>query len=482
MIRLLGDSEYGLYNTVSSTISMLSVLSLGFNSGYIRFYSKYKKEDDQEAIHKLNGLFLSIFLIIGVIALLCGCFLSFHLDFVFDEGLTEKEYQIARILTLLLSVNMGISFPLSVFSNIISANERYIFLKLLGIIKTVVGPFVTLPLLLLGYRSIAMVSVTLAINCFTDCIYLYYVLQKLKSRFAFRGIEKNVFKELFTFTVFIAINMIVDQINSNIDKVLLGRFKGTTAVSIYSVGYLLYNYYMMFSTSISSVFTPRVHRIINETQADKQLQRRKLSELFIKVGRIQFLILGLVATGVIFFGKPFIYFWAGEGYEEAYYVALLLILPSTIALIQNLGIEIQRAENTHQFRSIVYLGMAILNLALSIWLCQLYGAVGSAVGTAISMIFANGIVMNIYYQKRCNIDVIAFWKSILKMFLGLLFPIAFGIVILYFVDLYSITALLFWMLGYVLVYCGSVWLLSMNDYERSLISKFVNKIFKHIKR
>ena len=32
MIRLLGDSEYGLYHTAISTISMLSVLSLGFNS------------------------------------------------------------------------------------------------------------------------------------------------------------------------------------------------------------------------------------------------------------------------------------------------------------------------------------------------------------------------------------------------------------------------------------------------------------------
>ena len=32
MIRLLGKSEYGLYNTVSSTIAMLSILRLGFNN------------------------------------------------------------------------------------------------------------------------------------------------------------------------------------------------------------------------------------------------------------------------------------------------------------------------------------------------------------------------------------------------------------------------------------------------------------------
>ena len=36
MLRTLGQSEYGLYNTVSSTIAILSLLSLGFNASYIR--------------------------------------------------------------------------------------------------------------------------------------------------------------------------------------------------------------------------------------------------------------------------------------------------------------------------------------------------------------------------------------------------------------------------------------------------------------
>ena len=92
MLQILGQSEYGLYNTVSSTISMLSLLSLGFNSGYIRYYAKYKKENDTQAIWKLNGLFLIIFTIIGLVALICGVFLSFNLGYVFADGLTASEY------------------------------------------------------------------------------------------------------------------------------------------------------------------------------------------------------------------------------------------------------------------------------------------------------------------------------------------------------------------------------------------------------
>lgn len=412
MIRLLGKSEYGLYQTVSSTISLLSVLHLGFNSSYVRYFAKYKKNNDRESIEKLNGLFLIIFAIIGLIAFVCGMYLSFNLDLVFAEGLTAAEYELAKTLMILLTVNLSLSFPMSVFSSIISANEKYIFLKLLGMVKTVVSPLVTLPLLLMGYRSVAMVAVTLALSFITDAMYLYYVLFVLKNKFVFHGFEKGIFASLFAYTAFIAINMIVDQINWNIDKLLLGRFKGTAAVAVYSVGYQLYSYYMMFSTSVSSVFTPRVHKIVNETADDNKLQRSMLTDLFTRVGRIQLLILGLVASGVVFFGRQFIVgYWAGEGYGESYYVALLLIIPASIALIQNIGIEVQRAQNKHQFRSIAYLMMALINLGLSIVLCQKYGAVGSAAGTAISLILCNGVIMNIYYHRKCNIDISAFGKA-----------------------------------------------------------------------
>ena len=53
-------------------------------------------------------------------------------------------------------------------------------------------------------------------------------------------------------------------------------------------------------------------------------------------------------------------------YNNAYFVALLLIIPVTVPLIQNLGIEIQRAKNMHKFRSIVYFLIAIGNIFISI--------------------------------------------------------------------------------------------------------------------
>ena len=331
---------------------MLSILSLGFNSSYIKYYAKYKKENDIERIYKLNGLFLIIFIIIGVIACVCGIFLTNHLQLVFKDGLTENEYGIAKTLMLLLTINLAISFPMSIFSNIISAHERFVFLKLLNMLKTVISPLVTLPLLLMGYKSVAMVSLTVVIALFTDVIFVGYTFGKLKQKFIFHAFDKGLFKSLLIYTTFIAINLIVDQINLNMGKLLLTRYKGTIAVAIYSVGFSLETYYQMFSTAISGIFTPKIHLIYNNPDLEENEKNKRLSDLFIKIGRIQFALLALIASGLIFFGKAFIHYWAGNGYDEAYYVALLLIIPITVPLIQNVGIEIQRAKNKHQFRSV----------------------------------------------------------------------------------------------------------------------------------
>lgn len=482
MIRFLGKSEYGLYNTVASTISTLSILSLGFNSSYIRYYSKYKKENNNIGINNLNGLFILIFSIIGVVALICGTFLTLNLRMVFSEGLNEAEYRIARILMILLTFNISISFPMSVFTNIISAHEEFIALKLAGVIRTVITPLIVIPLLYLGIRSIGIVLTTVLISLVVDVIYIYFVKFKLQCEFSFNAIEKGLFKEIFIFSGFIAINIIVDQVNNNLDKVIIGRFRGTEEVAVYSVGAALNGYFIAFSTAVSGLFTPRIHKIINEYKNDVVKLKDQITCLFVRVGRIQFIILSLVLTGVIFFGSPFIInIWAEPGYEDSYWVALLLMVPGIVPLIENVGIEVQRALNIHKYRSLIYGVMAIGNLIISIILCRKYGAVGSAIGTTVAVILANGIIMNIFYHKRCFINMKKFWMNILLLSRGLIIPTVIGIVLLRYINLNN-NLLLFCGMGiYTLLFMVSMWLWGMNDYEKGLIKTMLLRVREKLK-
>ena len=74
MLRLLGESNYGLLQLAVSTMSSLSILSFGFGSSYMRFYSQYKADNDNNAISVLNGMFTIIFISVSILSLIVGGF------------------------------------------------------------------------------------------------------------------------------------------------------------------------------------------------------------------------------------------------------------------------------------------------------------------------------------------------------------------------------------------------------------------------
>src|SRR5699024_9431500 len=124
-------------------------------------------------------------------------------------------------------------------------------------------------------------------------------------------------------------NMIIDQINWSVDKFILGRYSGTIAVAIYGLAAQINNYYKQISTAVSNVFIPKINRMVAIKDSDWEL-----TNLFTRVGRVEFIILSLICSGFIFFGQPFINMWAGTDYNGSYPIVLLLIIPVTIPLVQ----------------------------------------------------------------------------------------------------------------------------------------------------
>lgn len=474
MLRLLGQSEYGLYQLVYSVVSYLGLLSFGFGSAYVRFYSRYKVKDDQEGIAKLNGMFMIVFNIIAIIALLAGGVLVGNVNNLFSKSLTANEINTATILMILMVINLAISFPSSVFDSFVTAHECYFFQRVISLLQTVLNPFLTLPLLLMGYKSISLVVVTTILTVSKFIINYWYCIKKLRMRFIFHNMNFSLLKEIGVFSFYIFINMIVDQINWSVDKFILGVFSGTTAVAIYAVGGQINTMYMSLSTSISSVFIPRVNKIVARDENNNE----ELTELFTRVGRIQFIILAMVIGGFIVVGKYFINVWAGTDYNKAYYVALLLIIPVTVPLTQNLGIEIQRAKNMHIFRSIIYFLIAIGNVFISIPLVQLFGEMGAALGTAISLIIGNIIVMNWYYQVKIKLDMLYFWKQILMLMPCVVTSTLLALFLSNILIVNSIVNFIIVGVFYVLVYLVCLITFGMNSYEKNLIKGPINKILK----
>jgi O-antigen/teichoic acid export membrane protein len=474
MLRLLGQSEYGLYQFVSSVISYLGLLSFGFGSSYIRYYSKYKINNDNNGIAKLNGLFMVVFTVIGLIAFLTGSVLVINIESLFANTMSTSEIGTAKTLMWMMIINLSVSFPGSVFSSYITANEKYVFQRIINILSGLLNPFLTLPLLFLGYKSISLVIVQTLLSIASLCANIIFCRSKIGIKFDFKKVDFRLLKELFMFSFWIFINQIIDQINWSLDKFVLGVISGTATVAVYGVASQLNTLYISLSAAVSNVFCPRINRIVAKNNDNKEL-----TELFIRVGRIQFIILTLLVSGLIIFGRYFIYVWAGEGYKESYIIALLLLLPVTIPLIQNLGIEIQRAKNMHKFRSIIYLIIAVANIVISIPLAKCFGGTGAAAGTAISLLLGTGLIMNIYYHKKIGLDIISFWKQILRFLPALIPPSLCGCFIIKYIRYDNIFSFVLLIILYTLVYTVSMWMFGMNNYEKGLILKPIKKLVQN---
>src|SRR5690554_5206133 len=196
MIRLLGQSEYGLYNLAASVIAYLGILNFGFGSTYIRYYSRFKVKNDEDGIAKLNGMFLIIFSVIAVVALIAGFTLSFFSEFVFGNELTQSELNTASILLIILTINLAIKFPNIVFISYIRANERFVFQKLVDLLKTLLNPFLILPILYLGYGSIGMALAITLLSLLIELIHMIYSFKKLNISFKLNAFDKSLFKEM----------------------------------------------------------------------------------------------------------------------------------------------------------------------------------------------------------------------------------------------------------------------------------------------
>ena len=464
MLRMMGKSEYGLYSLVASVISYLTILDLGLGNAVVRYTAKFRAEGKQREQYEMFGMFFVLYVIIGAVALLLGSALYFNVDAMFGATMTVEELYKARIMILLLVFNLAFTFPMSIFGSIITAYEHFVFPRAVSIIRILLNTGVMICLLYMGYRAVAMVVVQTVFNVATLLLNYIYCKRYLKIRIFFRRFRWGVLQEVAIYSFWIFLNVIMDKVYWSTGQFVLGAVVGTAAVAVFAVAIQLQVMYMQFSTAISQLFLPKITGMV-ATNDDN----RSISDLFIRTGRIQYIVMALVLSGFIVFGRQFIVLWAGAGYEDAYIICLLFFFSLLIPMIQNLGITILQARNQMKFRSLLYIFIAMAALALQIVLARRYGGVGCAIAVSGALLLGQGLIMNIYYSKRQGIDIGRFWKEIFRMSV---IPIAVTTTFLFADRMTEIDSWRELAVGIVLfcvIYIPLFWVLSMNKYERELL-------------
>lgn len=472
MLRMMGQSEYGLYSLVASLISYLTILDLGLGNAVVRYTAKFRAENKKEEQYETFGMFFIMYIVIGFVSMAVGSVLYFNVENMFGVTMTPLEIGKAKIMMLLLVFNLAFTFPMSIFGSIINAYERFIFPRVINIIRIVLNTMIMIFLLEIGYKAIAMVIVQTIFNVLTLIINYVYCKRELQIKMYFRKFKWSFMKEVLIYSFWIFLNVIMDKVYWSTGQFVLGAISGTIAISVFAVAIQLQMMYMQFSTAISTVFLPKVTGMVAAGDNEKDL-----SDLFIKTGRIQFIVMALILSGFIVFGRQFIVLWAGEAYLEAYVMCIMFFTSLMIPLIQNLGITILQARNQMKFRSILYIAIAAVALILQIGFARRWGGIGCAIAISGALLLGQGFIMNIYYNKVQKIDIAVFWKEILRMAIVPVMMTTASMFLLSDVKIDTWGKLGMYIILFCMVYIPLFWMISMNDSERSLLVSPFRRLF-----
>ncbi len=409
LIRGLGDSHYGLYQLIGSFVGYLGVMDFGLGTGLIWYLTRYRLAKDRRGEENFLGIAMLLYSLIAAAALGVGLICYLGIDVLFRHSFVGDEMALAQKMFLILLANLVIQLLQNVFPSILTAYERFVFLRWVEIAYTLIrGGGIILAILVFHADVLTVVGINFLVNVGAAAVRMVYVFLKLKVRIRLRHFDGALVRSLFTYSSFVFLNLVVSQIYWQIDQLILGvaADQATVTVAVYSTGTMLAMYYMQFSNVISGLFLPKITKMVERGEGT-----RALTDVMIRLGRLQTAILTVVTVGFLAFGDTFVTLLAGEGYHRSYVIAMILIAAMFVPIVENTGMCVLQAMNRHRFAAMMLTGVAVCNTLVTIVVVKPFGSVGAALATAGAFTVGDVLILNWYYSARIGLEIGRFFRE-----------------------------------------------------------------------
>jgi len=469
MIKQIGQSNYGLYTLANSLIALFLV-DFGLSSATARYISKYRAEGDEEKVSNFLGAIYKLYLIIDVVIFATLVVVFFFIENIY-KSLTPEELNAFKIIYVIAGGFAVINFPFVTLNGILTAYEKFIQQKLADVLYRILFVGTMIIALLMGYGLYALVSIHAVVGLIIIVYKLAVIKKTTPVRVNFLFKEKSLFKEIFSFSIWVTVSTIAQRLIFNITPSILGIVSNSTAIAVFGVITTIEGYVYTLTTAINGMFMPKISKLCIEKNDTKEL-----SNLFIRVGKYQYFINGLIITGFIVLGSLFINLWVGDSFQDAYYGILLVTVPSLFYNSLQIANTTMIVQNKVKETAFANLATGLINVILSAFLSMIFGVLGACVSICIAYSF-RAITLNILYKKLLHLDIKSFVKNCyLKMSIPMIITVPIGYVLLNFLPNNSWMS--FIIVGVVLsiIYFISSFILGLNKNERKLIlNKIINR-------
>lgn len=402
LVNQLGNETYGIWVLIISLTSYFTILDFGVNGAIVRFISKYKALEEYNSANKVFSSSFAFFSIIALIVVTaCAVFAYFFKD-IFEIKQFDQRYLYAVF--FIVGVDLALNLIFSVFLGSLKAVGRFLEVNIIAITLNIIKNVIIVVLITNGYSLLAIAVLQLIVNS-TKFLLQYFTIQKFAAFLHFKvtNINKDTLKQLYNYSIYAFVISIAMKIIFYTDSIVIGAILDVGQVTFYAIPTMLMQYLEQFIWAVIAVLLPII------SAQDALGKNEKNSKMYMVGSKYAMLLCAPVFIVLYFAGPSFIGLWMGKQYSEpSGQVLQILLVGYYFFLAQLVAHGILKGLSKHKILAILLSVEAVANLGLSLYLGEIWGINGVALGTIIPLLVINVIAVPYFTCKELKVNYLQY--------------------------------------------------------------------------
>jgi O-antigen/teichoic acid export membrane protein len=381
IVRELGTEAYAVWVLAHTIAFYLAFLDLGFANAQVRYHARYAAQGKDQAVRDVIATSFVSLLVAGIVAALIGCGIAaIHPD-KWLEDVTPGLAHDFRIVLVLLSINMLVSFVGAAIENIYEGAQRFDLRNIRSIVIRILTALVQLFFLYRDATVVELVAIELGASCLKVLLDLFLTSRILPRWWRSQArFHKSVWRRLRGFALWTSADEVLSEGSAQLDHFLIAALFPLVLLTPYSL-----------CTSVAGVMLMAVHPVVETffplaSGLHAQQRGEDLSRLLIAGSKVATAIAAPIGIVLVFFGVPVMRIWVPEGMQgmpDGLMAAVVLDYLTSMYLWTATVILV--AIGRTRLVVVLTLSEIVLGVALMVALAPRYGLVG----IALASFFAN---------------------------------------------------------------------------------------------
>jgi len=376
--RFFGAEVFGLYILGLTVLKMTELLArLGLHNGAMRFVSIYRNDEPG----KVKGVLISAFIISFGGGILVGGFVYFFAGFI-SESIFHKQELTDVIRTFALCAPfMATMMVVAGTSRGFHTTKYFVFTK--DIIQPLANIALILLFILLGFGIYGVISSFVISHIIALSVGFYFIAKQ------FPGIKERTLKPVYetkgllTYSAPLLFSGILLFLISWANTIMLGLMKTSIDVGVYRAAFQIPIFLTLILLASNSIYAPAIAEMFH------QGHRERMENIFKTTTRWIFLLTLPLCLILIFSAKEVISIFGHDFVESGAPVLIVLAISQFInCLTGGVGVTLNMTgkQNLEMANSAT---LVSINIVLNYFLIPVYGSLGAAIATGITICTIN---------------------------------------------------------------------------------------------